>query len=75
MYEEQKKTTDALVAENKAIRDELAVVMNSVCDLEKSNAELRAKLDDMDQYSRCSNLKILVVPENHAEDIDSIIQK
>ena len=75
MYEEQKKNTDLLVTENKAMREELAVVMNSVCDLQKNNNELKCRLDEIEQYSRCNNLEILGVPQTHAEDVDEIVMK
>ena len=72
-YNEQKKTTDTLVLKNIAMRDELTVVMNSVsrvCDQQKSNAELKANLDEKEQYLRRNKLEILGVPQTHGEDVD-----
>jgi hypothetical protein len=66
-YDDQQRQMKDMMAENKEMRDQVSVVLNSLADVQKENRQLRQKLDDMEQYSRNSNLEVVGVPETPSE--------
>jgi hypothetical protein len=73
-FDDQNKDLKAIKTENKAMRDEISVLMNDVFDLKKQNEELRLRVDEMEQYSRNSNVEIVGIPETPQEDVFALVQ-
>lgn len=74
-YEEQKTALENIQGENKARGEELAVVMNSIYDLQKENVELKNKIHELEQYSRSKNIELVGVPETPGENLDTVMSK
>lgn len=72
-YEDQKKELLGLQNENKEMRNETSVIMNSLSEVQKENRELKKKIDEMEQYSRNANVEILGVPETPSEMVETIV--
>lgn len=72
MCKEQTKTIVGLQEENSATGDELAVAMNTICDLRKDiHTQSQCKLDDQERYSRMNNAEIVGVPERCEHDCEN----
>jgi hypothetical protein len=72
-YDDQQKQMQEILAENKAMRDEMSVIMNTLADVQKENRHLKQKIDDMEQYSRNANIEIAGVPETPGEIPETIM--
>lgn len=55
------------------IREELAAVKKACAKYEKDIDELKARNDELEQYSRRSCLRIAGIPENGQEDVPNIV--
>jgi hypothetical protein len=73
-FDKQTEELESLRAENKVMNDEMAVLMNDVFDLKKTNEELRLRVDDLEQYSRNNNVEITGIPETPQEDVMAVVR-
>lgn len=72
-YEDQKLKIQGLQEENKCCNEELAVTMNSISDIRTEHETLKSKIDELEQYSRSSNIEVVGMPETPQEDLDTVL--
>ena len=70
----QRLTKKLLVGLEKSFTDKLALYEKQIENLEAENTSLKAKCDDLEQYSRRSNLRIHGVPVSSSSTEESVIQ-
>ena len=50
-YDIHYKQIQDLLSENKQMRDEMSVIMNTLADVQKENRQLKMDIDEVEQYS------------------------
>ena len=73
-YDEYQKTVKGVIEENQATRLEMAVVMNTLTDLQKENAQLKERVEELEQQTRCKDVEIVGFPETKEENLKTIVK-
>lgn len=73
-YEDYHKTVKGLIEENKATQIELTVVMNTLTDVKKENAQLREKVDELQQQMISRDVEIVGFPETPEENLSTVVK-
>ena len=71
----QNALSDSLNFDIKSFEEKLKDKANKMADLEEKNKLLQDKLEQLEQYTRRTNIRIFGIPENKDEDTDQLVRE